>query len=151
MNLKLCEKVDGMSMMKSREYYETKQNLQSNEEKKKEYGGKTLSAPFKLSVANRSETRKKVNRTSMTRMKSREYYETNKAADAGSLFRKNRSCSYFKARSFACQSLSNLCLGLAGKKAIRKYLHRSLWNVTIWRLSGEAGVFCFWLVTKTDT
>ena len=56
MNLKLCEKVDGMSMMKSREYYETKQNLQSNEEKKKEYGGKTLSAPCKLSVANRSET-----------------------------------------------------------------------------------------------
>ena len=32
-----------------------------------------------------------------------------------------------------------MCLGFAGEKARLKYGHRSPWNVTTWRLSGEAG------------
>ena len=87
--VKLCKQVDRTSMMKSREYDETKQMRRSIEEKQKEYGGKARSAPCKVSFANRSEswlvrcplrTRvklcKKVDRTSI--MKSREYDETKK-------------------------------------------------------------------------
>ena len=37
--------------------------------------------------------------------------------------------------------VSNLFLGLAEKKSSLKYQYRSLWNVTTWRLSGEAGFF----------
>ena len=40
--------------------------------------------------------------------------------------------TYFKAASFACQLVSNLCLGMAEGKARLKYQHRSSWNVTTW-------------------
>ena len=80
----------------------------------------------------------KVDRTSM--MKSREYDETKKS---GGLLRKNRSCTYFKASSFACNSCFESVFGFGRGKARLKYRpgHRSLWNVTTWRLSGEAGIF----------
>ena len=62
----LCEKVDRTSMMKSREHDETKKKRLSIAENLKEYGGKVLLTPCKLSFANRM-------------MKSREYDETKKA------------------------------------------------------------------------
>ena len=71
-------------------------------------------------------------------MKSRENDETK---ESGALLRKNRSCTYFEARNFACHSGSNLCLGLAEKKARLKYLHRSLWNDAGTWPPGEAGFF----------
>ena len=67
----------------------------------------------------------KVDRTSI--MKSREYNDTKKS---GGLLRKNRSCTYFKARSFACPSGFESVFGFGSKKASLKYRHRSLWNVT---------------------
>ena len=54
--VKLCKKVDRTSMLKSREYDETKQMLLSIEENQKEYGGKARWALCKLFLANRSET-----------------------------------------------------------------------------------------------
>ena len=45
-----------MSMMKWREYDETKKKRMSIEEKQKEYGGKARSAPCKRFCANQSET-----------------------------------------------------------------------------------------------
>ena len=43
-------------MMKSREYDETEKKLLSIEGKQKEFGGKSRSAPCKLSLKNQSET-----------------------------------------------------------------------------------------------
>ena len=55
--MKLCKKVDCISMMKSREYDETKKKRLSIKEleKQKEYDGKARLAPCKLSLVNQSE------------------------------------------------------------------------------------------------
>ena len=122
-----------MSMMNSREYDETKKRRQSIEKKQKEYNGKARSAPCKLSFANRSETRQQ----------SWSYIndEVMRIRKSGGPLSKNRSCTYFEASSFACQSFFESVFGFCRAKTHLKYLHRSLWNVNTWRLSGKAGVF----------
>ena len=88
----------------------------------KEYGGKNWSARFKLTLANRSEsTRKSI----VHQWRSQENTMRRKKAAVSGYFRlresqknlntvrrKNRSYTYFEARSFACHSGSNLYLGL---------------------------------------
>ena len=68
-----------------------------------------------------------------SKMKSRECRDDETKKKRG-LLRKKRSCTYFEIASFAWHSVSHLCLGLAGGNARLKYQHRSLWNVTTWRL-----------------